>query len=289
MAEFCERSWQSADGLTLFARDYSAAPGPALLPVICLHGLTRNSKDFEDLAPWIASQGRRVIVPDMRGRGRSERDPQPMRYLPKTYVSDVLSLMNALGISRAVFVGTSMGGIITMALSARHRRKIAAAILNDVGPEIDPEGLARIAKYAGKPVTITSWEEAIDYVQNINGAAFPHYTHEDWHRFARRTFRQSEDGQPALDYDAAISAPLRAGKVKASPLVAWFLFRRLARRPILLIRGETSDILNRQTANLMKARARDLSLVEISGVGHAPMLDEKQAKEAISSFLAALP
>jgi pimeloyl-ACP methyl ester carboxylesterase len=287
--EFQERRWRSADGLNLYARDYPASSGPVLLPVICLHGLTRNSKDFEALAPWIASQGRRVIVPDIRGRGRSEYDLQPMRYLPKTYVKDVLSLLDRLGISRAVFVGTSMGGLITMMLGAINRRRIAAAILNDIGPEVAPEGLARIASYAGKPVKVATWDEAVEYVRRINEPAFPHYTDGDWRRFAHRTFRENAAGIPALDYDPAISEPLRAGRVKASPFIAWLLFRRLASRPILLIRGETSDILSHRTATLMKARADNLTLVEIDGVGHAPMLDEEQAKEAIGNFLAAIP
>src|SRR3990170_6280361 len=129
---YAERRWTSRDGLNLFARDYAGASGVARLPVICLHGLTRNSKDFEELAPRLARTGRRILVPDVRGRGLSDWDPCPSRYAPKTYARDILALMDALGISRAVFLGTSMGGIITMAVAAMRSRAVADAILNDV-------------------------------------------------------------------------------------------------------------------------------------------------------------
>ena len=172
---YAERRWTSRDGLNLFARDYAGASGEARLPVICLHGLTRNSKDFEDVAPIIAGWGRRVIVPDVRGRGQSDRDPNPKNYRPPIYARDVLEMMAALDVPRAVFLGTSMGGIITMTLAALRPKAIAAAILNDVGPAIAPEGVARILSYAGKPVDVRSWDDAADYVRRTNVVAFPDY------------------------------------------------------------------------------------------------------------------
>ena len=129
MDGFAERSWRSGDGLLLYARDYAGASGPARLPVICLHGLTRNSKDFEDIAPRLAANGRRILVPDMRGRGRSESDPRPDRYKPLVYGRDVLDLMDHLGIARAVFIGTSMGGMITLTIAGLRQKAIASAIL----------------------------------------------------------------------------------------------------------------------------------------------------------------
>ena len=153
--------WRAPDGVTLHARDYGGSGGEPKLPVICLHGLTRNSQDFEDIAPMIAATGRRVIVPAVRGRGRSGYDPHPMRYVPKVYANDIRGLLEALGIERAVFLGTSMGGIITTLLAAGHRRLVAAAILNDIGPEAGTEGLARIAGYAGRSADITSWDDAV--------------------------------------------------------------------------------------------------------------------------------
>ncbi|MDP2763239.1 MAG: alpha/beta fold hydrolase, partial [Brevundimonas sp.] len=154
---FAERRWSSSDGLSLYARDYAAAPGPAKLPVIAIHGLTRNSADFDAIAPLIAQSGRRVLAVDIRGRGQSDRAPDPMTYQPLNYAQDVLALLRDLGIERAVFLGTSMGGLITMALAAVRSKVIAAAIINDVGPEVAKEGLARIAAYAGQAVEINNW------------------------------------------------------------------------------------------------------------------------------------
>src|SRR5579864_4508779 len=147
MTQFVERRWTTPDGLQLSGRDYAGAAAEARLPVICLHGLTRNARDFEDLAPRIAARGRRVLALDVRGRGQSAWDPQPMRYVPATYAGDVLALLDALGIARAVFIGTSMGGLITMVVGALRPSAVAAAVINDVGPELTPEGLARITGF----------------------------------------------------------------------------------------------------------------------------------------------
>lgn len=289
MSNFAERRWTSRDGLTLYARDYAGSSGSPALPVVCLHGLTRNSSDFEDVAPFIAGLGRRVIAPDVRGRGQSGWDPDPRNYVPRTYARDVLELLDRLGVGRAIFVGTSMGGIITMMLAARHRRRIAAAVLNDVGPEVAAEGIARIQSYAGKPVTLASWADAVAYARAINEPALPHLTDEDWERFAERTFARDGD-RPVLRYDPAITAQLNAGKAKASSAIAWLLFRRLARRrPILILRGETSDILSRRTAHRMQAVAPTVKLAEIPAVGHAPMLDEPAARAALESFFGTSP
>src|SRR5688572_3664577 len=149
MTGFTERRWTSPDGLALYARDYAGGDGEQRLPVLCLHGLTRNSKDFDGLAPKIAALGRRVIVPDVRGRGQSAWDSRPARYNPKTYARDVLGMMDMLGIPSAIFIGTSMGGLITMTAAMMRTKAVAAAILNDVGPAIAPAGIARILSYAG--------------------------------------------------------------------------------------------------------------------------------------------
>src|SRR5260221_148412 len=130
MSTFVDLTWRGTGGLALYARDYAGSGGPARCPVVCIHGLTRNSADFEEVAPWVAAQGRRVIAVDIRGRGRSERDPDPKRYNPAVYAADVLALLDAAGISRAVFIGTSMGGIITMDVPMKRLKAIAAAVLN---------------------------------------------------------------------------------------------------------------------------------------------------------------
>ena len=288
-ASFQERRWRSRDGLSLYARDYPAAGGERHLPVICLHGLTRNSKDFEDIAPAIAGWGRRVVVPDVRGRGQSDRDPNPPNYQPKIYARDVIEMMAELGIDRAVFLGTSMGGIITMTLMAIRPKAIAAAILNDVGPEIAPEGIDRILGYAGKPVEIGNWDDATDYVRRTNSVALPDNGDEDWRRFARRTFRET-NGVPVLDYDPAISVALGKPPSRLSLWLAGFLFRRLARRrPVLLIRGAQSDIISPEIADRMQRMAPRIRRVDVPGVGHAPMLTEPEAVDAIEQFLRTVP
>ena len=286
---FQERRWQSRDGLKLYARDYPAAGNETRLPVICLHGLTRNSKDFEDVAPVIAGWGRRVIVPDVRGRGESDRDPDPRNYQPKAYARDVIEMMGQLGIGQAVFVGTSMGGLIAMTLMAVRPRAIAAAILNDVGPAIAPEGVGRILSYAGKKADIRDWNDAADYVRRTNGIAFPDYGEEQWHRFAQRTFRQGSAG-PELDYDPAITVPLGKPPSKLARWLAGYLFRRLARRrPTLLIRGELSDVISAEIADRMQRMAPRMQRVDVPGVGHAPMLTERQAVDAMEQFLRTVP
>lgn len=283
---FTDRRWTS-DELSLYARDYPGAKGPARLPVIAIHGLTRNSADFETVAPLIAATGRRVLAVDVRGRGRSDRARDPMTYQPPVYAKDVLALMDQAGIGRALFLGTSMGGLITMALTALAPERVAAAILNDIGPEVAPEGLARIASYTGQSADIRSWNDAADYARRTNGAALPHYGPDDWMAFARRVFREGPDGVPVLDYDPDIAVPMRqAGQDVLVPDL-WPAFRNLAQdRPLLLVRGASSDLLSPDIAARMRDAAPHMAVVEVPGVGHAPMLDEPAAQDAIIDFLA---
>jgi pimeloyl-ACP methyl ester carboxylesterase len=284
---YSEISYTSDDGLRLYARDYPAASGPARLPVICIHGLTRNSADFEDVAPWIAAQGRRVIAVDVRGRGNSEYDPQPDRYTLTVYANDVVKLAHDLGIERAVFIGTSMGGLITMTLALRRSALVAAAVLNDVGPTLSERGLARIRGYTGKGEQFTSWQQAADYISGINAVAFPDNSALEWERWARRAFRQEHDGKLAMRYDANIAVPIRANKLRSTSMAAHFAFRRLARRrPTMLVRGALSDLIEPAQADAMRAAAPRMRYAEVPNVGHAPMLSEPAAQEALRDFLA---
>ena len=288
-ASFQERRWTSRDGLTLYARDYPVSGDEEGLPVIALHGLTRNSKDFEDVAPLIAAMGRRVVVPDVRGRGRSEWDPNPSRYQPKIYARDVTDMTKALEIDRAVFIGTSMGGIITMALAAMRPKAVAAAILNDVGPAVAPEGIARILSYAGQTASIRGWDDAAAYMAKTNGVAFPAFGEDEWMAMARRTFRE-RDGVPQLDYDPAISVVLSKPPSRFAGWIAGLLFRKLARkRPTLLLRGELSDVISADIASRMQRVAPGMQRVDIPKVGHAPMLTEPSAVDAIRNFLRTVP
>ena len=284
---YADRHWTSPDGLSLYARDYAPADGPARLPVIAIHGLTRNSADFDVIAGLIAASGRRVLAVDVRGRGQSDRAPDPMTYTPDVYARDVLALMDQAGIERAVFLGTSMGGLITMALTAIRPQAVAAAVLNDIGPEVAPEGLARIAEYTGRKIEIRNWSDAAAYARDINAVAFPLYSDADWDAFARRIFREDEDGKPVLNYDPDISVPIRAAGAAALVPDLWPAFTALAGdRPSLLVRGGTSDLLSADIAGRMREAAPSMAYVEVPGIGHAPMLDEAEARAAIFEFLA---
>lgn len=289
MQDGIARRWTSADGLSLFARDYAGGEGPARLPVICIHGLTRNSRDFEIVAPRIASLGRRVLAIDVRGRGGSDRDPEPMRYNPAVYAGDVIALMAQAGLARAIFVGTSMGGLIAMTLAALRPDLIGGTVLNDVGPEVGQAGLARIGGYVGGPFSAADWAEAADYCRRTNGEALPHLSDDQWLSMARRTFRVGADGRLTPDYDPAISQVFRTAPTAAPATAApdlWPLFAALsAGRPTLVVRGAKSDILEAATVERMQAMAPHMGRVEVAGVGHAPLLEEPEAEAGIDAFL----
>jgi pimeloyl-ACP methyl ester carboxylesterase len=279
--DFVDRFHTSRDGLRLYARDY-AGPTPAGVSAVCLHGLTRNSRDFEALAPRLA-RSRRVLSLDVRGRGRSDRDKDPSRYNAPTYAQDVLELVAAAGVERFAVVGTSMGGILALLLASMRPAAVAAVVLNDIGPEIDPVGIARIASYVGKTPEVSSWDGAADAMRALNAPFFPGFTREDWLRFAHRTFREDADGKFRPDYDPAIGEGTRSGS--AVPADLWPLWTALSRIPTLVIRGELSDILSEKTLAEMAKRKPDLEILRVANRGHAPTLDEPECVAAIERFL----
>ena len=289
-APWVARTWTVADGLTLHVRDYAPSGGEAKLPVVCIHGLTRNAADFETVAPWMAARGRRVLAVDVRGRGRSDRDPQPARYIPPVYAGDILCLLDTLGIARALFVGTSMGGIITMVIASLRPLAVAGSVLNDVGATLNSEGLKRIGAYLGNPVKVSGWMEAADYARSINGRAFPHYGPAQWDAFARRLFTHNPDGSLHLAYDPDIAVPFKAADPDAPPPDLTPIFLGLVSgRPSLLIRGALSDLIDEGRALSMRMLDPQLDYAEVKGVGHAPMLDEPEALDALAKFLDSAP
>jgi len=281
--EFAEHRIATPDGPVGYARDYAGSG--TRLPVLCLHGLTRNSADFETVAPKITSLGRRVITVDARGRGQSDCDPVASRYRPDVYVGDVLQSLDALGSRGAIFLGTSMGGIMTMLAATIALERISAAILNDIGTEIDPAGLKRIASYVGKVGPLASWEEMTEAVKDSQSVAFPGKDDAFWHIFARRVARERADGRIEFAYDPAISNAFAAAPAGPPPGMMP-LFQALAAKPVLLVRGALSDLLAPQTVQAMKQAKPDMEFVEVPNVGHAPTLEEPQAWNAIVSFLA---
>jgi len=285
---FEERIIATVDGLALYARDYPALLPETGLPVICLHGLTRNSRDFEIVAPRIAALGRRVVAMDMRGRGKSANDPDPAHYVPAVYAQDVLKVMDALSIARAVFLGTSMGGLVTMVLATMAPDRIAASILNDVGPKLNPVGLSRIATYVGRTQPVHSWQAAAEAVRSILGSAYPERLDDEqfWLAFARRTFREREDALFETDYDPHIALAFADYNEDDPPPDLSPLFTALATKPMLSVRGEISDLFGEDVVEKMRALKPDLETVTIPNVGHAPMLDEPEAWDAVLDFLA---
>ena len=283
---FADLVWTSDDGLALYARDYAPTAPVSGVPIICIHGLTRNARDFEDLAPRLAALGRRVIAVDVRGRGRSARDPQPLNYHPGTYAGDMVALLAATGIEKAAFIGTSMGGIIAMVLASIRPEAIGGAVLNDVGPELSPVGLTRIGGYVGGGSAFAGWDEAAAYAKAINGAAFPDYTDADWAVFARRLVDEAADGTLTLASDPDIAAPFKAADPDAPAADMTPLFRALAAcGPLLLVRGGISDLIDPPIVERMRGAAPAMAYAEVPGVGHAPMLTEPEAWTAIEIWL----
>ena len=274
--------WWSNDGLRLHARDY---PGdPAALPVLCLPGLTRNARDYDTLARRLAGK-RRVLAVDLRRRGESAYAKDPMSYVPLTYAQDIAGLLADQNIDRFVAVGTSLGGIVTMMLAGMLPGRVAGALLNDVGPEIEPAGLGRIRGYVGRSSTWPTWMHAARATQEANGGIYPDWSIEEWLAMAKRLYRLNSNGRIVLDYDLKIADPFRVPGSEAGPDM-WRALDVLGRAPVLVVRGGKSDILSAATAERMLAALPDGELVTLPGIGHAPTLVEPAIQGAIDRLLA---
>lgn len=269
------------DGLRLHYRDYPGSGDRP--PLVCLAGLTRNARDFADFAQIFAPRFR-VIALDFRGRGESDLDPLPQRYNAMTYAGDVLQLLHDLVLDQAIFVGTSLGGLVTMILAAMAPHRLAAAILNDVGPELEQAGLDRIKSFVGKDLRFKSWEEAGAAIAANNAHLPETYTPDDWARAARRVCRE-ENGEIRYDYDMAIANVFSGANAKTKGDL-WPMFASLAQKPLLLVRGEKSDLLSDSALDRMKQAAPSAEKVVVPGAGHAPTLVEPEAIAAIGAFLA---
>lgn len=285
MSGYREIRYASEDGLDLYARDYPN--DSARLTLLCMHGLTRNSADFWRLAAELASDCR-IVAPDQRGRGQSQWDSNPGNYTPARYVADMFTLIERLRLRRIVPIGTSMGGLMAMMMAVGCPKLFRGVVLNDIGPEIAPDGLARIMRYVGKADPVRTWDEAADEAARTNAVAFPGYGREDWERWARRTYAENDAGELQLLYDPAIAKPFSQPGENAAPFDAWALFDGMRRLPLLVYRGALSDILDEDCAARMQRRHPGMKLVTLAGVGHAPMLDEPGALDHLKSFLDAI-
>ena len=283
-ATYEDRYWTSSDGLTLHYRNY---PGPdgggAKLPVLCMHGLTRNARDFHALAEELAAT-RRVIVTEMRGRGMSDYAKDSDTYSPVTYVGDVEKLLAEEGIARFAVIGTSMGGLMTMLMAAAAPGRMSAVVMNDIGPEVDAGGLARISGYVGQGRSYPTWVHAARGLAEAHGSAFPDYDLDQWLEMAKRTMVVSQSGRIVFDYDMAIAEPF-AKPGNAAPPNLWLAFEALRDVPMLLVRGALSDLLSEETVRQMGVRNPAMRTVIVPRTGHAPTLDEPEVRAAIHALL----
>ena len=233
MASFDEKFFLSRDGLRLHYRDY---PGDSRkTPVLCLHGLTRNARDFEKVAQRIAPS-RRVITPDQRGRGDSQCDPNWLNYHPGVYVDDMWMLLREVDAERVIVIGTSLGGLMAMIMAAMRPQAFAGVVLNDVGPELDPVGVARIQSYVGRLPTVTTWDEAVEQLKTMFGRALPDYTEAQWREFARLSFNEDAHGAPRLASDPRIGDAVRAMPAPPGAVQAmWLAFSALRSIPTLVV------------------------------------------------------
>jgi pimeloyl-ACP methyl ester carboxylesterase len=278
---YVDSYWWSNDGLRLHYRDYAGREDRP--PILCFPGLTRNARDFEDLAARMSPDWR-VIAVDFRGRGESAYAKDSMTYVPLTYVQDVLLLLAELKIERFVAFGTSLGGIVTMLIAATGGAKLAGALLNDIGPEIEASGLARIKSYVGKTSSWPTWIHAARTLGENNAEVYPFYGLEDWLRLAKRMYRLTPGGRIVPDYDKNIAEPFRLPGGEGG-VDLWPALDALADVPTLIVRGELSDLFSGSTAQAMAGRLNKAAMVTVEGAGHAPTLDEPEAVAAIDVLL----
>jgi pimeloyl-ACP methyl ester carboxylesterase len=275
------------DGLRLHVREYGDRTAPGL-PVVCLPGLARTTADFDQLAAALAGDPdhpRRVLALDYRGRGLSDHDRDPGNYSIPVELADVVTVLTARAVAPGVFVGTSRGGLLTMALAAVRPTAIAGAVLNDIGPVIEPLGLMRIKSYVGKLPQPRGFDEGAEILRRLFSAQFPRLTDADWLASAHRNWRQ-QDGRFVVSYDPRLSRAL-ASIDPAHPLPPiWPQFDALGNVPLMVIRGANSDILSPTTVAAMQARRRDTTVVEIPDQGHAPLLAEADTIARIAAFVA---
>lgn len=280
------RHWESGDGLKLHYRDYAGAGDKA--PVLCMHGLTRNARDFAELAERIAPS-RRVLVPEMRGRGRSDYAKDSSTYNPVQYAADVELLLAEQGIEHFVAIGTSLGGLMTMLLAAARPGRIVGAVLNDIGPVVEDEGLEAIRGYVGQGRSFQTWMHAARALREVHGGAHPGFGIEDWLAMAKRVMVLGQGGRIVFDYDMAIADPFSAAPSSAAPPDLWLAYEALVGVPMVLVRGAQSNILAPATAAQMQARNKALELVTVPDTGHAPLLTEPEALAAIDRLLEQAP
>jgi pimeloyl-ACP methyl ester carboxylesterase len=286
MHNWSDIHFTTRDGLRLYARHYPAPFGSWRRPAVCLAGLTRNSRDFHDLASALSAAGelgRDVYTIDSRGRGRSQHDPEWKNYTIVVELNDVLDFMTMKGLNAAAVIGTSRGGLITLLMAVLRPSALGAVVLNDIGPVIDRDGLARIVAYVGRVPLPANWKEATDLVMEMNRRQFSTVSPEQWAEFARQVFND-DNGLPAPAYDPKLGNAISLTDGPIPQL--WPQFAALSHVPVLALRGENSDILSAKTLEEMRVRHPRLDAITVRGQGHAPLLKDQPTIKAIGDFLA---
>ena len=282
MAAYEDRHVQAADGVRLHLRDY---PGRAdRPPILCLPGLTRNVRDYAELAGRLAGDWR-VVAMDFRGRGESGRAEDWASYAPATYLADVRAVLADLGIERLVGIGTSLGGIVLMMLARVEPGRLAGLVLNDVGPVIEAAGLTRIRGHVGRASSHPTWLHAARAVAEANRDIYPDWALPDWLAMAKRLYRLTDKGKMVLDYDLRIAEPFKVAGGEA-PADLWPALDALRDTLLLVVRGERSDVLSDTTAARMVAGLPGAAAVTVPRVGHAPTLGEAEAVAGVDALLA---
>jgi pimeloyl-ACP methyl ester carboxylesterase len=281
VADWSDGYWWSSDDVRMHYRDY---PGRAdRPPILCIPGLTRNARDFAEVADRLAGEWRLICV-ELRGRGDSGYAKNPTSYAPLIYLQDLQALVAQLQLPRLVVFGTSLGGLVAMLLATADRGLIAASLLNDIGPVVETAGVAHIRGYVGRQQSWPTWLHAARHFQALHGENFPRYGLQDWISFAKRVCRLTATGRITLDYDMKIAEPFKQADSAAIDL--WPAFDALATAPLLIVRGALSTILSGDTAAAMAARAPDCELLTLADTGHAPTLMEDGCPAAIDRLLA---
>lgn len=282
---FEEITFTARDGLRLYARHYPA-PGSTRRPALCLAGITRNSRDFHIVAAALANdpvRPRPVYTIDTRGRGRSEHDPDWKNYAVPVEMLDVIDFLTLRSLSDVAIIGTSRGGIIAMVMAAAQPSAIGCVVLNDIGPVVETDGLSRIAGYIGRTPLPHSWADAARMVKDMNKQQFPRVSDAEWGEIARQFFN-AVNGRPAPGYDSKLSNSL---SVLDGPMPAlWPQFEALKRVPLMVLRGEHSDILSTSTVEEMRRRHPRITAHTVRWEGHAPLLRDTHTITEVANFLA---
>ena len=281
MADWTEGYWWSNDGLRLHYRDYPGLAGRP--PILCIPGLTRNARDFEGVADRLAGDWRLLCV-DLRGRGESAHAKDPMTYVPLTYLQDIEALIRELALDRFILFGTSLGGLITMLLAMSDSKRIAAALINDIGPVLEPQGLDRIRAYVGKQQNWPTWLHAARFLRETQADRYPDWEVDQWLVYAKRLCKLTPAGRIVFDYDSRIAEPFKVPGGETG-FDLWPAFQALNGVPSLVVHGGLSDLLSVETVAKMKTANSALESVTVPRVGHAPTLDEPEAQAAIDRLL----